>query len=88
MSLSVKFKIIHPFHPKVGKEYKLIERKCCWGEDRIIYLDENDKMKIIHTLWTDYLDEDPFITVSKGRSDFKFDDLKSLYLLLKSIDCK
>lgn len=63
----------------------MIERKKTWGEDRILYIDENGDMCLIHTSWTDMIEEDPFIAVSNGRSNFRFDDLKELSYLIKSI---
>jgi len=63
----------------------MIERKKIWGEYRILYIDGNDEMCLIHTSWTDVADEDPFVIVSNGRSAFRFDDLVKLSNLLKNI---
>lgn len=64
----------------------MIERKKTWGEDRILYIDENGEMCLIHASWTDVVEEDPFIVVANGRSTFRFDDLKQLSILLKNIN--
>ena len=63
----------------------MIERKKTWGEDRVLYVDESAEMRLIPTSWTDVLEEDPFTIVSNGRSAFRFDDLKELSRLMKSI---
>ena len=80
-----KFKITHPFIPLYGKEYELIYRKKSWGEDRIMYIDENSIMCSIYTSRTDVMEEDPFISISNGRSDFRFDDLKKLSSIMKNV---
>ncbi len=61
----------------------MIERKKTWGEDRILYINEKGEMLLIPTSWTDVAEPDPFITVSKGRSHFKFKDLLELTKILK-----
>ena len=74
----------HQFNPLYGKEYKMIERKKIWGEDRIQYINENNEMCLIPTSWTDVAEPDLFITVSEGRSSFRFDDLQELSKILKT----
>ena len=60
-----------------------------WGEDRVLCIDETGESRLIMTSWTDYLPVDPFVTVSNGTADFKYDDLKSLAQLLQAIkECK
>ena len=61
----------------------MIERKKTWGEDRILYINEKGEMLLIPTSWTDAAEPDPFITVSQGRSPFKFNDLLELTKILK-----
>ena len=61
----------------------MIERKNIWGEDRVQYINENGDMCLIPTCWTDAAEPDLFITVSEGRSHFRFDDLQELTKILK-----
>lgn len=50
-----------------------------------MYIDENEEMCLIPTSWTNVLEEDPFITISDGRSHFRFSDLKELSDMIKDI---
>ena len=61
----------------------MIERKNIWGEDRLLYINENGEMCLIPTCWTDVAEPDIFITISEGRSSFRFDDLQELSKILK-----
>ncbi|WP_408637507.1 DUF5372 family protein [Novisyntrophococcus fermenticellae] len=72
------FIITHPFSPLKGKEFKLVERRSCWGEDRLLSFDENGDTCLILTSWTDYLPPDPFVSISNGRADFRYEDLACL----------
>ncbi|MGX8687269.1 MAG: DUF5372 family protein [bacterium] len=76
----------HPFSPLFGKEYRLIERRSCWGEDRLLCFDENGNTCLILTSWTDYLPPDPFVRASDGRVDFRFSDLADLNSFLRIIE--
>ncbi|MDE7352147.1 MAG: Y4bD/Y4pK family protein, partial [Acetatifactor sp.] len=80
------FKINHPFSPLCGKEYRLIERRTCWGEDRLLCFDENGASCLVLTSWTDYLPPDPFVAASDGRADFRLSDLVELNMFLNSLD--
>jgi len=80
------FKINHPFSPLYGKEYRLIERRNCWGEDRLLCFDEKGNTCLILTSWTDYLPPEPFVSASDGRVDFRFSDLADLNSLLRIIE--
>ena len=33
-------RVTHPFHPLLGKEFPLADRRLTWGEDRVYYHDE------------------------------------------------
>ena len=78
-------KITHPFSPKKNQEYKVIERNIVWGEDRIICCDNEGNTRSFLTSWTDYLPVDPYITVSDGKVDFRYDDLQMLAKLVSDI---
>ena len=78
-------KITHPFTPMKGEEYIVIERITAWGEDRIICCDNDGNSRAFLTSWTDYLPEEPFITVSDGKVDFKYDDLQMLAKLVSDL---
>ncbi|MHB8280652.1 MAG: DUF5372 family protein, partial [Candidatus Humimicrobiaceae bacterium] len=77
------FKVTHPFIPQYQNEYELIDRRQSWGEDRVLYLDENGNTAMILTSWTDVREPDLFNLQSSGRSNFKYSDLVELSKILK-----
>ena len=75
--------VTHPFSPLKGKRFEVIEHMITWGEDRVLCIDENGETRLLMTSWTDYLPVEPFIAVSNGTVDFRYDDLKLLSQMLK-----
>ncbi len=76
------FRIIHPFHPLLGREFDLVNVSRCWGDDRVFYVDENDQVRALPARWTDVVADDPFVVISAGRSDFRIGDLLELVDLI------
>ena len=83
--LHKKFKIIHPFHPKHGKTYELVNYHNSWKRKYVDYLDENGICCSITLEWTDAAGIDPFTAISNGRSFFHFKDLLRLCDLVKEL---
>ena len=77
------FKITHPFIPQYGKEYVFIDRRLNWGEDRVVYFDENNDVATVLSSWTDVIEPDMFAMQSGGRSNFRYPDLVELSKILK-----
>lgn len=77
------FKIIHQFIPQYGQEYEFIDRRLNWGEDRVVYFDEDGNVATILTSWTDVLELDKFVLQSNGRSNFRYEDLVEVSEILK-----
>ena len=71
-------RITHPFHPLVGREIDVVERRCNWGEDRIFYRDPEGYLLSLPARWTSVEAEDPFVVVAAGRSRFRAVDLIDL----------
>ena len=71
-------RITHPFHPLVGREIDVVERRCNWGEDRIFYRDPDGYLLSLPARWTSVEAEDPFVVVAAGRSRFRAVDLIDL----------
>ena len=67
------------------KEYKLVERKTAWNEDRVFFVDERGDYRSIPASWTNIYDVDPFVKISSGKAYFKFSDLLLLRTLLNQI---
>jgi len=74
--------ITHPFHPQVGREFRLVTLRHNWGEDRVYYHDAGDALKSLPARWTSVSPEDPFVVVAAGRSPFRVEDLRELAELI------
>lgn len=82
------FRVIHPFHPLYGRQFQLIIRKHNWGMDRVFFYDDEGKLNLLPTAWTDTLPPDPVVAVSAGRSAFRLRDLVELSDLIKTLQAK
>ena len=81
----VRFHVTHPFSPDRGKAFILIERKVCFGDDRILCFDEDGNYRRFLTSWTDYVPLPPFLAISSGRAYLNVDDITGLSQLLHEI---
>ncbi|MHB8280638.1 MAG: DUF5372 family protein, partial [Candidatus Humimicrobiaceae bacterium] len=77
------FKITHPFIPQYDRGYVFIDRRLNWGEDRVVYFDENGDVATVLSSWTDVIEPDMFVLQSNGRSSFRYADLVELSKILK-----
>ncbi|MGO9824671.1 MAG: DUF5372 family protein [Terriglobales bacterium] len=80
-----RFRVIHPHHPWYGREFELLTHKQTWGEDRVYFHDERERLVALPAAWTDLLPPDPFIVVANGRSAFRAEDLRELVQLLRKV---
>ena len=39
------FSVTHPFHPLQGQQFVLVQVRLNWGEERVYYLDANDRLR-------------------------------------------
>ena len=77
--------ITHPFHPKRGEQLEAATRKKTWGEDRVMYYDEQGQLRTMLTSWTSLHELDSFMATSRRRSWFRVDDLLRLSALISRI---
>jgi hypothetical protein len=77
------FRVTHPFHPLFGREFELVNISLCWGDERVFYLDETEQVRSLPARWSSAVEEDAFVTVSAGRSDFRVADLLALAELVR-----
>ena len=70
--------LTHPFHPQRGQQIHLVTRRQNWGEDRIMYYNEQENLVSILASWTDVDPPDFFTQASAGRSWFRIDDLQRM----------
>jgi len=81
-----RFHITHPFHPRCGEEFELIQYQRSWGGDGSVdgRSGAGDRIRLPLS-WTDAGAEDPFLAIAKGRSHFRVDDLLRLATLLEHV---
>ena len=79
------FRIIHPFHPSVNKEFEFHSIKTPHGERRVYYYNSEGCIASVPLEWTDIELPDPFIIVSAGRALFRIKDILRLVYLIDEI---
>ena len=80
-----RFRVTHPFHPLLGREFELLHCRQCWGEDRVFYLDEGGELRSLPARWTSEDAGDPLVVISAGRSLYRVADLLELAKLTREI---
>ena len=83
--LKQRFKVTHPFHPRCGKEYALLNYRRSWGTEYIEFVDEQGDAASIPLVWTDAAGIDPSVEIAQGRSAFRVTDLLRLCELVKDL---
>ena len=78
----------HRFHPLHGREFTFVQRKTCWGVERIDYIDDEGVLRYMPAGWTSVAAEDPFVKVAAGRSPFRAEDLLALADLLDGLKAR
>jgi len=80
------FRIVHPFHPLFDREFDLLIHQRNWGEDRVYFTNDADKLVSVPANYTDVNACDPFIVISAGRSRFRYEDLLNLVQLTQCLN--
>ncbi len=83
--LKHRVRITHPFHPRFGEEFELLEYRWSFGGERVEGKDGKGGIVTIPLFWTDAYAEDPFVVLSAGRSFLRPRDLLMLSDLLREI---
>jgi|SRR5450432_831884 hypothetical protein len=83
--LSRGFKITHPFHPWSGGEFEIVTYLHTWGEDRVYFHKEGDRLVSVPASWTDVVPEDPVVKLAAGRSLLRVEDLVELVGLVERL---
>jgi hypothetical protein len=60
----------------------LATRKLNWGEDRVMFFDDEGRLRSLLASWTDVDEPDVFAQAAQGRSFLRPDDLASLAALI------
>ena len=74
--------ITHPYHPLYGNKIQIVTLKQTWGEDRVFYRKEDNRITSIPVCWTSIYEPHPFNVISEGRSVFRFQELLELARLI------
>ncbi|QDU52323.1 hypothetical protein Pan110_51260 [Gimesia panareensis] len=56
-----------------------------WGEERVYFYDDNERLSTVPLQWTTFATPDPFVEISGGRSPFCVRDLLELVELLTGL---
>ena len=80
-----EFEVTHAFHPWRGKRFVLATRKQNWGEDRVMFFDEDGHLRSLLASWTDVDEPDAFSRAAAGRSWLRADDLVRLRALIDEV---
>lgn len=64
----------------------LATRKQNWGEDRVMFFDDQGRLRSLLACWTDIDASDEFTRCAAGRSWLRVEDLQHLRALLDEID--
>jgi hypothetical protein len=75
--------VTHPFHPWFGREFPLVTYRQNWGEHRVYFHDDQERLISLPAAWTSVWPPDPVVALSAGRSLFRADDLLELATLLE-----
>jgi len=77
--------VTHPFHPLYGREFRLIDFRQTWGEERVYFHDETGQVVRLPARWTSAKPADAFAVVAAGRCRFRVDDLLRLVDLVQQL---
>src|SRR5690606_5129771 len=77
-----RVRITHPFHPRFGEDFELLDRQQLWGDDRT-YLNVCGKAQMVPTRWTSLVGPDPVVAIGAGRARLRVDDLIELATLIQ-----
>jgi hypothetical protein len=75
----------HPFHPWFGREFVFAELRQTWGEDRVLFLDEDGQLLSLPAGWTDAVPVDLFVSIAAGRCPFRTADLLALAQMVAAL---
>lgn len=79
------FRVTHPFHPLFAREFTIATRRQSFGDERVLFYDDHEKLVSIPLIWTSLAPVDPFVTLAAGRTPFRLEDLLELAQLVQRI---
>ena len=76
----------HPFHPRCGQQLELFHLRHNWGEWRVWFFDEEQRLRSLPARWTDIAPPDPVVVMATGRAHFRLEDLRRLRVVLDALE--
>lgn len=83
--LKHRFRVTHPFHPLFSRQFDLVSYRRNWHREYIEYIDGEGLIASLPLEWTDVAGEDPFLSLSRGRSYFRVEGLIQLVSLMDDL---
>ena len=77
--------MVYPFHPLQGQQFVLVPGRLNWGEERVYYLDANDRRRSLPLRWPSLAAPEPFVTIAAGRAYCRPTDRLTLSPLIRDI---
>ncbi|WP_437222405.1 DUF5372 family protein [Planctomicrobium sp. SH661] len=74
--------MVHPFHPFSGREFRLVAFRQNWGEERVYFYHDDQRLISVPLSWTSLAAVNPFVELAGGRSAFRLSELLELADLL------
>ncbi len=78
-----RFQITHPYHPLTGREFGLVTWRRNWSEDRVYFLDDDERLRSLPSQWTSLAPEDPAMAMGVESAHFRLAELLELATLLR-----
>lgn len=63
-------RVTHRFHPLYGREFRFVDRRHTWEEDRVALLGDDGQVFSLPAAWTDIDPVDAFVAQAAGRCPF------------------
>lgn len=57
-----------------------------WGEWRVWFFDEEQRLRSLPARWTDIAPPDPVVVMATGRAHFRLEDLRRLRVVLDALE--
>lgn len=80
------FAVTHPFHPWHGRQFEVFSVRQNWGQWRVMFFDDDQRVRSLPRAWTSLAPADPFVSIAAGRARFRMDDLLRLVRLCVALD--
>jgi hypothetical protein len=71
-------RVTHRFHPLFGREFRFVDRRHTWEEDRVALLGDDGQVFSLPAAWTDIDPVEEFVAQAAGRCPFTLASLRAL----------